>query len=116
MFHFKLDAYSMGGVRTSNRKELVTATSNLNLSANHQAESKIKNFKSDSFNKMTNSKETHWSVDVVFTLFLMYLYLFSSFFSIYPGDLYPFLRKPLVLIVDSYNSVAFQVKFSLIFF
>lgn len=28
--------------------------------------------------------------------------------SVYPGDLYPFLRKPLFLIVDSNNSNAFQ--------
>jgi len=28
--------------------------------------------------------------------------------NIYPGDLYPFLRKPLFLIIDSNNSIAFQ--------
>ena len=31
--------------------------------------------------------------------------LFSS--SLYPGDLYPFLRKPLMLVIDSENSSAF---------
>lgn len=28
--------------------------------------------------------------------------------NIFPGDLYPFLRKPLFLIIDSNNSIAFQ--------
>ena len=28
--------------------------------------------------------------------------------SLFPGDLYPFLRKPLFLIIDSNNSIAFQ--------
>jgi hypothetical protein len=28
--------------------------------------------------------------------------------AIFPGDLYPFLRKPLFLIIDSNNSIAFQ--------
>lgn len=28
--------------------------------------------------------------------------------NIFPGDLYPFLRKPLFLIVDSNHSIAFQ--------
>lgn len=28
--------------------------------------------------------------------------------SIFPGDIYPFLRKPLFLIIDSNNSIAFQ--------
>ncbi|CAF3324449.1 unnamed protein product [Rotaria socialis] len=29
-------------------------------------------------------------------------------YNIFPGDLYPFLRKPLFLIIDSNNSIAFQ--------
>lgn len=32
----------------------------------------------------------------------------SSLSSLYPGDLYPFTRKPLFLIVDSDNSFVFQ--------
>ena len=28
--------------------------------------------------------------------------------NIFPGDIYPFLRKPLFLIIDSNNSIAFQ--------
>lgn len=28
--------------------------------------------------------------------------------SIFPGDIYPFLRKPLFLIIDSNHSIAFQ--------
>jgi len=28
--------------------------------------------------------------------------------TIFPGDLYPFLRKPLFLIIDSNNSIVFQ--------
>ena len=34
---------------------------------------------------------------------------FKDVHCIYPGDLYPFTRKPLFLIVDSPNSGAFQV-------
>lgn len=30
------------------------------------------------------------------------------FNSLYPGDLYPFTRKPLFVIIDSDNSFAFQ--------
>lgn len=31
-------------------------------------------------------------------------------FSLHPGDLYPFTRKPLFIIVDSSNSVAYKVR------
>ena len=31
-------------------------------------------------------------------------------FSLHPGDLYPFSRKPLFVIVDSDNSSAFKVS------
>lgn len=34
-----------------------------------------------------------------------------SLFSLHPGDLYPFTRKPLFIIVDSSNSVAYKVRF-----
>lgn len=30
--------------------------------------------------------------------------------SLHPGDLYPFTRKPLFIIVDSSNSVAYKVR------
>lgn len=33
-----------------------------------------------------------------------------SFSSLHPGDLYPFTRKPLFIIVDSSNSVAYKVR------
>jgi len=33
-----------------------------------------------------------------------------SLFSLHPGDLYPFTRKPLFIIVDSSNSVAYKVR------
>jgi hypothetical protein len=47
----------------------------------------------------------------LFTLLLNCLivkYYSNRFSSIYPGDLYPFLRKPILLIVDSTNSSAFH--------
>jgi len=31
-------------------------------------------------------------------------------FSLHPGDLYPFTRKPLFVIIDSDNSSAFEVS------
>jgi len=31
-------------------------------------------------------------------------------FSLHPGDLYPFTRKPLFIIIDSDNSSAFEVR------
>lgn len=33
-----------------------------------------------------------------------------SLCSLHPGDLYPFTRKPLFIIVDSSNSVAYKVR------
>ena len=46
---------------------------------------------------------------------MFFLYLFIYFFlcvcsscSLYPGDLYPFTRKPFFIIVDSDNSFVFQ--------
>jgi hypothetical protein len=33
---------------------------------------------------------------------------FKDVHNIFPGDIYPFLRKPLFLIIDSNNSIAFQ--------
>lgn len=77
--------YESGGVRTNNRRDLNPST-NLNISNNHNSLGRS-HLKSDSFSKMGVYKETH---------------------CIYPGDLYAFLRKPLFLIVDSSNSIAFQ--------
>lgn len=83
------NSYETGGVKTNSRREMVTSTSSLNLSANHNTNSmnRSSNFKSDSHNKLSGYKEVH---------------------CIYPGDLCAFLRKPLFLIVDSTNSIAFQ--------
>lgn len=39
--------------------------------------------------------------------------LYSSRDCLYPEDLMPFLRKPMVIIVDSDNASAFLVKFNL---
>lgn len=47
--------------------------------------------------------------------FVAVLVLFEaslSCFSLHPGDLYPFTRKPLFIIVDSSNSVAYKVRLS----
>lgn len=77
----ELNAYEAGGVKTNNRREIQTTTSHMNLSSNNNSLNKAQ-LKSESSNK-----DVH---------------------CIYPGDLYPFLRKPFFLIVDSSNSVVFQ--------
>lgn len=83
------DAYESGGVRTNNKKELGNGLSNSNINNssvnNHGSASNYSDLKKSSLHH--NTKETH---------------------CIYPGDLYPFLRKPLFLIVDSSNSHVFK--------
>lgn len=37
----------------------------------------------------------------------------NVFFSLHPGDLFPFTRKPLFIIVDSTNSTAYKVRHQL---
>lgn len=78
--------YDAGGVKTNNRRDVSDTSnmSNLNLNASN---SMNRTLKSDSQSRLSGFKETH---------------------CIYPGDLIAFLRKPLVLIVDSSNSTAFQ--------
>lgn len=49
-------AYDAGGLRTNNQRENVPSTSSLNLDGSCIG----KQFKSDSFSKMTGSKDTHW--------------------------------------------------------
>jgi len=79
-------AYEAGGLRTNSRREALSTTSNLNISANSNSLSRPQ-FRPDSSVKSGDSKETH---------------------CVYPGDLHPFLRKPMVLIVDSSKSTSFQ--------
>lgn len=80
----ELNAYEAGGVKTNNRKEL----SSMNMNSNNNSLNKS-HLKSESSSKLSSTyKDTH---------------------CIYPGDLYPFLRKPLFLIIDSANSAIFQV-------
>ncbi len=79
-------AYRAGGVHTNSRRDGPSKTSNLNISANSNSLNRSY-FRPDSSIKLEDSKEAH---------------------CVYPGDLYPFLRKPMMLIVDSSKSTAFQ--------
>lgn len=45
-----------------------------------------------------------------FTEILVLCEVSLSLSSLHPGDLYPFTRKPLFIIVDSSNSVAYKVR------
>jgi len=76
--------YDLGGVHTSSKREL------------------------DALNKKsTQLKEMHW---YIFYKQILRLILISPLlhFSLYPGDLYPFTRRPLFLVIDSDNSFVFQ--------
>ncbi|RNA36492.1 SCAI isoform X2 [Brachionus plicatilis] len=72
-------AYDFGGVRTNSKKDVGNLSSSMNgLGLSH----------SETHHRKSNlSKEPH---------------------CIFPGDLYPFSRKPIFLIVDSSNSFAFK--------
>jgi hypothetical protein len=72
-------SYGFGGVKTNNRRD--DANENFNSPSNTLSK------KSSSTIASTSTRDVH---------------------SIFPGDLYPFLRKPLFLIIDSNNSIAFQ--------
>jgi len=58
------------------------------------------------------SYKTHFSVAKERKIFVLTLYVCAFMicvFSLHPGDLYPFTRKPLFVIIDSDNSSAFEV-------
>lgn len=73
-------SYDFGGVKTNNRREENSFESSP-ISSTHLLGKK------SLATANSSAKEVH---------------------AIFPGDLYPFLRKPLFLIIDSNNSVAFQ--------
>ncbi|CAF1631832.1 unnamed protein product, partial [Adineta ricciae] len=76
-------AYDFGGLKTNNRRE--DPSENSNSPANTLTKKLLST--SAAATTTTMHKDVH---------------------SIFPGDLYPFLRKPLFLIVDSNNSTVFQ--------
>jgi len=43
-------------------------------------------------------------------MLIMKMHVIVCAFSLHPGDLYPFTRKPLFIIIDSDNSSAFEVS------
>lgn len=55
-------------------------------------------------------KDPYWSVSLLTVQTDQYIENFNCNCSLHPGDLYPFLRKPLFLIVDSDNSSVFLVR------
>ena len=86
-------SYDLGGVRTNFKKELASLNSNANLNQlqnqnNQQQRQHHHHHHHHADSKKSGMREPH---------------------CIFPGDLYPFLRKPLFLIVDSLNSRAFKV-------
>jgi len=84
-------SYDFGGLKTNNRRDdaATSPTSPPNTLAKKTSPSFSSTVGSlNPSNPISNSiKESH---------------------NIFPGDLYPFLRKPLFLIIDSNNSIAFQ--------
>ena len=83
-------SYDFGGVKTNNRHdETIESPHSPSTSMSNSLGKKSSPSSSSSSNPTTNNsiKDIH---------------------TIFPGDLYPFLRKPLFLIVDSNHSVAFQ--------
>ncbi|CAF1368319.1 unnamed protein product [Rotaria sp. Silwood1] len=77
-------SYDFGGVKTNNRRDDVN--DNLNSPANTLGKK--------STSATTTTATTATPIKDIHTIF--------------PGDLYPFLRKPLFLIIDSNNSIVFQ--------
>jgi len=80
--HMKIkthQSYDIGGLKTNHRREETLD--------NFQSPLNTLVKKSNTSTLSTSTRDTH---------------------NIYPGDLYPFLRKPLFLILDSNNSIAFQ--------
>lgn len=75
----ELSSYGFSGLKTNNRRD--EATENFSSPTN-------------TLTKKSSSNPTGTSI--------------RDGHSIFPGDLYPFLRKPLFLIIDSNNSIAFQ--------
>ncbi|CAF4330548.1 unnamed protein product [Rotaria sp. Silwood2] len=73
-------SYDFGGVKTNNRHDDIN--DNLNSPANTLGK------------KTTSTTTTATPI--------------KDIHNIFPGDLYPFLRKPLFLIIDSNNSIVFQ--------
>uniref|UniRef100_A0A2K6K6I7 Suppressor of cancer cell invasion n=1 Tax=Rhinopithecus bieti TaxID=61621 RepID=A0A2K6K6I7_RHIBE len=74
--------YDFGGVLTNSNRDIING---------------------DAIHKRNQShKEMHWYV-------FWFLHC-CCFRSLHPGDLYPFTRKPLFIIVDSSNSVAYKVS------
>ncbi|CAF0961872.1 unnamed protein product [Didymodactylos carnosus] len=78
-------SYDFGGCKANSRREDSLENNNNNPSPS-----------SSSTNQMTSAQSTSGKKSV------------HEVHSVCPGDIYPFLRKPMFLIVDSTNSVAFQ--------
>jgi hypothetical protein len=83
-------SYDFGGVKTNNRRDETIESPNSPPSSTTNTLGKKS---SPSTTKTMTTSPTGSIKDI---------------HNIYPGDLYPFLRKPLFLIIDSNNSIAFQ--------
>ena len=91
--HFKSkveQSYDFGGVKTNNRRDdAIESPNSPPMSATNTLATKS----SPSMNATNAASATGSMKDA---------------HNIFPGDLYPFLRKPLFLIIDSNNSITFQ--------
>ena len=86
-------AYDFGGLKTNNRREDTVDTPNSPPASTNNTLGKKS---SPSFTGSTTTSTTTTPASV------------KDGHNIFPGDLYPFLRKPLFLIIDSNNSIVFQ--------
>ncbi|CAF3648141.1 unnamed protein product [Rotaria sordida] len=85
--HLKIkteQSYDFGGVKTNNRRDDINDNSN----------SPVNTLGKKSPSTITTTTTAATSI--------------KDIHNIFPGDLYPFLRKPLFLIIDSNNSIVFQ--------
>ncbi|CAF4633078.1 unnamed protein product [Rotaria sp. Silwood1] len=84
-------SYDFGGVKTNNRRDDTIENSN---SPPTSTTNTLGKKSPPSSSTITTTTTTIGSI--------------KDIHNIFPGDLYPFLRKPLFLIIDSNNSIAFQ--------